>query len=150
MTVKEANVRFGKDVKDIRKSHKDGMILGSHKVGRNIIIPDETTIIPAKKEIQNFLLQILKFKNNHFYVISRDLCPTPDHLKVLVEYLVKKGLIGSVNISDNITDNITELLESIQLTDKGFEFTFSAYYYDKINAICSVPLNINISGVHVG
>lgn len=63
------------------------MIIGCRKDENRIVISDDITIIPSKKEIQAVLLEILKSKNNSTSVISRNFCPTEKHLRILVEYL---------------------------------------------------------------
>ena len=50
------------------------MIFGVRTVKNRVIIPDETVIIPSKQEIQAFLFQILKYKNNPNVTISREFC----------------------------------------------------------------------------
>jgi hypothetical protein len=94
MTTKQASITFKLDEKEIRKRNKEGMIIGSTKEKGLIIIPDETKILPSKVQIQSFLFQIFKYKNNPAIVISRHMCPTIEHLKILAEYLYSKGYIG--------------------------------------------------------
>ena len=54
MTIKEASVKFNLDEKEIRARKKDNMIIGVRKDGINVVIPDDTILIPSKKEIQSF------------------------------------------------------------------------------------------------
>lgn len=75
MTIREASKKFNLEEKEIRNRQRNDMIPGIYKEGKNIVIPDNTEIIPSKKEIQSFLLQILKYRNNNNIVISRKLCP---------------------------------------------------------------------------
>lgn len=74
MNIKEAAEKFGLDETEIKNRKKDGMIFGVRTVKNRVIIPDETVIIPSKQEIQAFLFQILKYKNNPNVTISREFC----------------------------------------------------------------------------
>ena len=76
MTVREASEMFHIDEKEVRKNYKARMIIGAANINGKVYIPDDTTIIPNKKDIQSFLFQILQKKNNKDYVFSRKLNPT--------------------------------------------------------------------------
>lgn len=86
MTIKEASIKFNVDKSIIKKSIEGGM-LPKRKIGRFCDIPDDTKFIPVKSEIQYFLFQILKFKNDGNKGISRKLCPNAESLNILFEYL---------------------------------------------------------------
>ena len=53
MTVKEAADKLNLDEKEVRKRRKDNMIIGLRKVNGRLIIPDDTAIIPSKKETKS-------------------------------------------------------------------------------------------------
>lgn len=136
MTVKEAADKFNLEEKEIRKRRKDEMIIGLRKADRRLIIPDDTTIIPSKKEIQSFLLQILKFKNDRNYVISRELCSDANSLNNIVTYLFKRGFIGEVE-SDS---DIIHLFSKIKVTESGFDYVVKG----NINFTTNSNATINI------
>ncbi|MCQ2471978.1 MAG: hypothetical protein MJ147_08080 [Clostridia bacterium] len=119
MTVKEAANKLSLEEKEIRKRRKDGMIIGLKKLpnGR-LFIPEDTKIIPSKIEVKSFILQILKFKNDMNYIISRELCADNDSLNDLISYLYKRGFIGQVGFYNNIM----ELFSIIKVTEKGFDY----------------------------
>lgn len=144
MTIKEASKKFNLDEEEIRKRKRDNMILGVYKDGRNVIIPDDTEIIPSKKDIQSFLLQILKYRNNINTVISRKLCPDKSTLDALMRYLFKRGFIGTYD--ELFSDD--DLFSKVQLTDEGFEYIFSENHYKSINRTISIPLTVNL-GINV-
>ncbi len=150
MTIKEASVKFNIDEKEIRNRKRDNMIIGVRKDGRTIVIPNDTILIPSKKDIQSFLFQIIKYKNNPSTTISRGLCPNSDQLEVLINYLYKRGFIGQF---DYIND-ISELFRRIQLTEDGFSFVFGVSSMKRIASIIPSPLqlnpSINISAIKVG
>lgn len=120
MTTKQASITFKLDEKEIRKRNKEGMIIGSTKEKGLIIIPDETKILPSKVQIQSFLFQILKYKNNPAIVISRHMCPTIEHLKILAEYLYSKGYIGEYK--PFVT--INSFFDNVQVTEEGIRCIF--------------------------
>lgn len=139
MKIGEAAKKFQLDEKEVRNRYKAEMILDAHKEGRYIVIPDETEIIPSKKSIQSFLLQILKNRNNGKHTFSRSLCPTDRELRVLLDYLYRRGFIGCYD-----TENPeTALCEEICLTEEGIEFIFGEKKYQALNV--TIPLNINLS-----
>lgn len=138
MTIKKAAEIFQIDEKIIRKSINDGMI-SKRKVGNNIEIPDETTFIPVKNEIQGFLYQILRYKNNPHYPISRELCPDNTSLVVLFEYLYQKGYITEIKFTDSIRD----LFHTVMLTDKATELIFSKRKIEQLGVVNLSPIIIN-------
>lgn len=140
MTVKEAADKLNLDEKEVRKRRKDNMIIGLRKVNGRLIIPDDTAIIPSKKEIQAFLVQILKFKNDSNYVISRELCPDANSLNNIVTYLFKRGFIGEVK-SDS---NIAHLFSRIKVTESGFDYVVKS----NINSTTTSNVSINILSVN--
>ena len=145
MTTKEAAERSNKTVAQIRQAIHDKFLEGAIQNGK-YVIPDDTPIIIIKQEVQAFLLQILKFKNNEYTVISRSLCPELEKLRVLSEYLYKKGFIGYVGRFD--TEK--EFFSKAQLTDEGFALaTENAVVKTKDNKLSFNPsININFSLVH--
>ena len=150
MTIKEASVKFNLNEKEIRNRKKDNMIIGVRNDGRNVVIPDDTILIPSKKDIQSFLLQIVKYKNNKSTIISREMCPKQEQLQAVILYLYNRGFIGRYTFSENIET----LFDNIQITDNGFDFIFGHGAFQKLSNIVSVPIqinpNINISAVKVG
>lgn len=150
MTVKEASVKFNIEEKEIRNRKKDNMIIGARKEGRNIVIPDDTVLIPSKKDIQSFLLQIVKYKNNQFAIISRSICPSDEQMKAVMCYLYNRGFIGEYIFSENIK----EMFNAIQITDDGFDFMLGHGTFQKLSNIISSPIqinpNLNFSVVKVG
>lgn len=148
MTIKRAAEIFQIDEKIIRKSINDGM-LQKRKIGRNIEISDDTKFIPVKNDIQAFLFQILRYKNNPHLPISRRMCPNTDSLKFLFEYLYHKGYITEYKFSEDITD----LFENTVLTDEATDLIFSKYRIDQLKNINFMPISINPTlkvGLNVG
>ena len=145
LTTKKASVAFNLNEKEIRKRYGDGMIIGARKDGRLIVIPDDTEIIPSKKEIRAFLLQILKQRNNSETVISRGLCPDTKTLNSLLRYLYKRGFIGAYK--ENNSDG--DLIKQIKLTDEGFSYVIGDKHYLSLNAPISLPLAINVNNVNI-
>lgn len=148
MTIKKAAETFNVDEKIIRKSINDGM-LPKRKVGRNIEIPDDTKFIPVKTDIQAFLFQILRYKNNPHFPISRKLCPNNVALKILFEYLYCNGYIAEFSF----TENILELFNTTILTDEATHLIFSKYKVDKLKHVNLMPISINPTikiGLNVG
>lgn len=150
MTIKEASVKFNLDEKEIRARKKDNMIIGVRKDGKNVVIPDDTILIPSKKEIQSFLLQIIKYKNNKSITISRAMCPQKDQLQAIMLYLYNKGLVGEFAFSEDIE----VLFDNIQITDAGFDFVLGYGSFNKLSSIVHNPVqlnpSINISAIKVG
>ncbi len=147
MTVKRAAEVFKIDEKVIRKSIGDGM-LQKRKVGRNIEIPDDTKFIPIKSDIQAFLFQILRYKNNHI-AISRRMCPDSESLKILFEYLYYKGYIAEYEF----TEDIETLFNNTVLTDDATDLIFSKYKIDQLKNINFMPISINPTikiGLNIG
>ena len=138
MTIKKASEIFKIDEKIIRKSIDDGMLL-KQKVGRNIEIPDDTKFIPIKADIQAFLFQILRYKNNPHHPISRRLCPDSESLKILFDYLYHIGYIAECEFSEDIDT----LLNNIVLTDEATNLMFSKRKIDQLNSVTFMPININ-------
>ena len=122
MTTKQASVLFNKTESCIRKCYHDGMIIGATKENNLINIPDDTKIIPSKKEVISFLYQILLYKNNPNIVINQHFyLGNINNLKVIAEYLSKKGYIG--NCRDFDTDQ--GFFEIAQLTDDGMNLVIN-------------------------
>ena len=138
MTIKKAAEIFKINEKIIRKSVNDGM-LPKQKVGRNVEIPDETEFIPIKNDIQAFLFQILRYKNNPHYPISRRMCPDAKSLKILFDYLYNNGYIAECEFSEDIGT----LFNNIVLTDEATNLIFSKYKIDQLKNITFMPININ-------
>lgn len=143
MTIKEASVKFNLDEKEIRKRKKDDMIFNVRTENRVVVISDDTEIIPSKKDIRSFLLQIIKIKNNSSTIISRNLCPDNNSLKILLRYLYKRGFIGEFSE----VENDQQMLNAVSLTDSGIEYVFGSQNYSKLNTHVSLPLNINIVNI---
>ena len=150
MTIREASVKFNLDEKEIRARKKDNMIIGVRKDGKSVVIPNDTILIPSKKDIQSFLLQIIKYKNNKSIAISRAMCPQKEQLQAVMIYLYKKGFIGSFTFSEDIA----VLFDNIQITDCGFDFVLGYGSFDKLSSIGPIPIqlnpSINISAIKVG
>ena len=126
MTVREASEMFHIDEKEVRKNYRARMIIGAANINGKVYIPDDTTIIPNKKDIQSFLFQILQKKNNKDYVFSRKLCPDRETLFCLVEYLYRRGFIGEYKFNDDVDS----LLETVMLTSEGLEFVMGSRLLD--------------------
>lgn len=150
MTIKEASVNFNLDEKEIRARKKDNMIIGVRKDGNCVVIPNDTILIPSKKDIQSFLLQIVKYKNNNSITISRAMCPTSEQLQAIMIYLYNRGFIGEYTFSEDIYT----LFDNIQITDSGFDFVFGYGSFNKLSSVVSIPIqlkpSINISAIKVG
>ena len=146
MTIKKATEIFQIDEKIIRKSIDDGL-LQKRKIGRNIEIPDDTKFIPIKNDIQAFLFQILRYKNNPYFPISRRMCPDGNSLKILFDYLYHNGYITEYEFSEDIS----VVFKNTILTDEATELIFSKNKIDKlknkgapiiINPTLKIGLNI--------
>lgn len=131
------------DEKEVRKSLRDEMIIGAYKCDRSIVIPDDTIIIPSKRDIQSFLLQIIQFKNNPNIPISRRMCPDQSTLCAVIHYLFLRGFIGELKCDEK--DTIEQLFSHIMLTDEGFAFIMGNKSFNTINTTVSVPIQINPS-----
>lgn len=147
MTTAEACSRFKLDKKELQKRIKEDMVLGIHKEGRFLVIPDETKIIPSKTNIMSFLFQIVKYKNNPSTTVSRALCPTDDGLRAVMEYLYKRGFIGTYEFSPYIPD----LFASATLTDEGLTYMLGKTTSEKLNGDITnyINLNLNLSVVNI-
>lgn len=148
MTIKRAAEIFQIDEKIIRKSIEDGM-LQKRKSGRNIEIPDDTKFIPVKSDIQAFLFQILRYKNNAHIPISRKMCPDTDSLKILFEYLYHSGYITEYEFAEDIS----VLFKNTVLTEEATDLIFSKYRIDQLKNINFMPISINPTlkvGLNVG
>ena len=115
MTVKEASKHFGKTEREIRQAIKDGLLQARKEHGK-YLISDKTEIIVLKSEVKMFLIEILKYKNNQKTSLNRSLCPTPEELKVLANYLYYQGFVGEYKECSEAK----EFFQNVQLTDKGF------------------------------
>lgn len=150
MTTGEASEKFNLDEKEIRARKNDNMIIGAYNKRRRIVIPDDTILIPSKKDIQSFLLQIIKYKSNNSIVISRALCPGRDQLQAVMIYLYERGFIGNFTFSEEIKS----LFDNVQITDSGFDFVFDYGSFGKLSNITPTPIqlnpSINISLIKVG
>lgn len=147
MTTKQASAKFRISEKEIRKRNKDGMIIGATKERGIIIIPDETKIIPSKTDIQSFLFQVMKYKNNTSTVIAQQLFPNIEKLKILDDYLFQKGYIGKHD--DFNTEK--EFLNIVQLTDMGLQLLFGNTVVEKLSspAIITFAPNLNFNVVNL-
>lgn len=141
MTVKEASVIFKLDETEIRKRINQDMVIGSTKDKRKFVIPDTTKIIPSKQEIRSFLFQILKYKNNNSYIVSRELCPDDIRLEVLMEYLYLRGFIDSCICSNGIKS----AFEEIKLTDRGLNYILDANSNKKLDPHIALPIALNVN-----
>ena len=148
MTIKQAAIKFGKSENQIRAIIKDGL-LNAHKEKGILIISDNIEIIITKSEIQSFLLQIIKYKNNEQYVNSRASCPSFNELKNLARYLYEKGFIGKL---DTYSDEI-EFFKNVKLTETGFDFalgTIAKKTKSNIKFAIIPSMNVNIGLANVG
>ena len=148
MTTKEASIKFKLDMKEVQQRVRDQMITVTHD-GRKIVIPDDTKMIPSKKEIQSFLFQILKFKNNPSITVSRVLCPDETSLSIVMEYLYQHGFIGEYRFNSDIQ----QLFQDISLTESGFTFLFGERAVKVLGESTSIPINLSgdlvISSFHI-
>lgn len=145
MNIKYASELFGIDEKIIRKSIDDGMIEKT-KIGRRIYIPDDIKFIPIKKDIKSFLFQILCYKNNPNYAISREMCPNSEKLKFLMEYLYCKGYITEYTFADNIK----LIFEKIMLTDKAINLIFGQNTIKNLRDLSNTNPSLIINNVNIG
>ena len=150
MTTGEASEKFNLAKEEIRARKNANMIIGAYNKRHRIVIPDDTILIPSKKDIQFFLLQIIKYKNNNAIVISRELCPEREQLQAVMIYLYRRGFIGNFTFSEEIKT----LFDNVQITDSGFDFVFDYGSFDRLSNITPVPIqlnpSINISLIKVG
>ena len=124
-------------------------MLQKRKVGRNIEISDDTKFIPVKNDIQAFLFQILRYKNNPHLAISRRMCPDAYSLKILFDYLYNNGYI----IEYEFSEDISVLFRNTVLTDEATDLIFSKYRIDQLKNINFTPINLNPTlkvGLNVG
>lgn len=148
MTIKRAAEVFQIDEKIIQKSINEGL-LKKRKIGKNIEIPDDTKFIPIKNDIQAFLFQILRYKNNAHLPISRKMCPDTASLKILFEYLYRNGYIAEYEFSEDIS----VLFRNTILTEEATDFIFGKYKIDQLKNINFMPISINPTlkvGLNVG
>ena len=139
MNVKDASKIFKIDEKEIRNRKKAGMIIGCIKEKGRIVIPDETRIIPSKIEIQLFLLEILRYKNNTNVTISREFCPDSLRLEIILEYVYKRGFIGEYTFDSNIE----VVFSRISLTEKGMQYLLGEGKINNMNNYNVLPVSIN-------
>ena len=139
MNTKEAAEKFKLDIQEVRNRKGDGMILGARIVKRRIVIPDDTVIIPSKQDIQAFLLEILKHKNNPGSTISRKLCTDEESLRFVVEYVYRRGFIGEFEFQPGINN----LFQSLSLTDEGLAFVIGAGRLNQMVTYSIHPITLN-------
>ena len=139
MNTKEAAEKFKLDIQEVRNRKNDGMILGARTVKGRIVIPDDTVIIPSKQDIQAFLLEILKFKNNPSTTVSRKLCPDEESLRCVVEYVYKRGFIGEFEFQSSISS----LFQKLSLTDEGVAYVIGAGRLNQMATYSIHPITLN-------
>ena len=139
MNTKEAAEKFKLDIQEVRNRKDDEMILGARTVKGRIVIPDDTAIIPSKQDIQAFLLEILKFKNNPSTTISRKLCPDEESLRSVVEYVYKRGFIGEYEFRSSINS----LFQNLRLTDEGLAYVIGAGRLNQMTTYSIHPITLN-------
>ena len=139
MNTKEAAEKFKLDIQEVRNRKDDGMILGARTVTGRIVIPDDTVIIPSKQDIQAFLLEILKFKNNPSTTVSRKLCPDEESLRSVVEYVYKRGFIGEFEFQSSISS----LFQNLSLTDEGLAYVIGAGRMNQMTTYSIHPITLN-------
>ena len=139
MNTKEAAEKFKLDIQEVRNRKDDGMILGVRTVKGRIIIPDDTAIIPSKQDIQAFLLEILKYKNNPGTTVSRKLCPDEESLRTVVEYAYRRGFIGEYEFQSSISN----LFQSLSLTDEGLAYVIGAGRLNQMTTYSIHPITLN-------
>lgn len=139
MTVKEASEKFRLTETEVRKRKNDGMILGVYKNGRSIVIPDDTKVLPSKREIRLFLFQIIQTKNNKHNIIARDFCQTEEELKIVLEYIYKSGFIGEYEFNEDIN----ECFFNMNLTEKGMAFVIGQTTYNKMLNVDNIKFKFN-------
>ena len=143
MTTKEASIKFGIDVKEIRKSIKDGM-LKAHKQSGVYELDKDIKFIPRKNDIQAFLFQILQYKNNPSTALNRSICPNVAQLSIIMEYLYEKGFIAQYDFKEDIK----QLFDEVCLTEAGIIFSIGSGVVNKrmrdLNFTLSIPINVKI------
>ncbi len=121
MTVKEASENFGlsKDLirKLCRESQKgDIKYIQSVKLNGKWVLNDPDIIL-TKSQIQNILLQIIRFKNNPNSAISRRCFPTDDILKTAIKDLCRLGFVTECD-----GENYRELFGTVMITEEGITY----------------------------
>ena len=144
MTTKEASIKFQISENDIRKSIRDGMFYATKKSGR-YIIDDEIEFIPIKCMVQAFLFQILRFKNNPQIALDYSLCLDEYRLKIVTDYLLRRGYISQFKFNADIKC----LFKEITLTDRGIAFALGNDVIKKRNVTINLTFPIKIGVVNL-
>lgn len=144
MTIKEISSKFKIDEKVIRQSIKDGLI-EADKTKRPYILSDDLKFIPIKKQLQAFLFQVLKYKNNPNIALNRSMCQNNEQLNILLEYLFKKGFVSKWEICEDICCSFT----SIMLTDDGIDFAVGEKLAQKRLGDFNLTFNFNAGCINV-
>ena len=138
MTTREAAEKFNLEIQEVRKRKNDGMIPGARTVKGRIVIPDDIEILPSKQEIQSFLFEIIKYKNNPNVTISREYCPDEISLHSVVNYVYRRGFVGEFEFNSKIQI----LFQNLSLTDEGLKFIMKRMSQSNLG---SVEINSNIN-----
>lgn len=138
MTTKQAENKFGFSRSQIRMLCKENLIPDSKKLPTaRWDIPDDLKIILSKDNINLVLEEILKIKNfGENYPINRSVFPDQEKCECVMDYLYRLGMIGEYNINLG--------LNSIQLTDRGFQMLFNNGTM-KTNSSCTVDFHFSLA-----
>ena len=144
MTTKDAEKVFLIKEREIRKLCKEKKIKGVNKIKGKYDIPDDTVMIITDEMARAFLYQLLKYKNNPGIVISSAGCDDEQKVEIWRDYLIDQGLTSKCDKKLVIKD----LLDSVQLTDKGLQCVFGkANYKALINLKPEVNFNIGFINI---
>ena len=93
MNSSEAQEKFNISSRQIYELGK-AKLCGIHKAKGKWVIPDNNSVLIPIIEIRRFLFQILQFKNNPGYVFPRDLCPSDEVLRLIIDQQYYNGFLG--------------------------------------------------------
>ncbi len=144
MTTKEAEGSFNIPEKAIRKLCKEGKIKGAKKINGKYEIPNDMVMIITDEAARAFLYQLLKYKNNPELILSSAGSDDEQKIELWREYLINQGLVSKCGKKKQLKD----LLDAIQITDKGLEFLFGKNSY-KILVNLNPTVNVNIGLINV-
>lgn len=117
MNTKEASKKFNCSTREVRESIKFGLT-NANKNKKRYDIDNNVNTILTKKMAKEFLICLLKFKNNKGYVFPRNIANNLDNLKYVLNCLLNAGYIGQYN---NGLTEYSRILADVKLTENGFE-----------------------------
>ena len=117
MKTKDAVIIFSISKNEVYKLGRCNLC-GIHKVNGKWEIPNNTEVLIPVKDIQRLLYQIIRYKSNPGYVFPRDLCPTIEITRALINQQYFNGFVGEMSQGENFE----EIMSNVKLTEKAFSF----------------------------